>query len=241
MSWKPRDLAPSVLVGAAVGLSSCIDLSQQAVCPAPTGEGAMKVCSAGLRPSEDGLLDDFEDGNSQISTVADRGGYWFTSHDPNGSAIDPTPFQVSDNGAGSKKALHVFGQTSSDSSAWGVLVGANFVGQGVYDASDYAGMSFKAKVSEKSTKKIRFNIADVNTHPDGGVCKDCWNHFGKDMEFTTDWREYTVSFAEMKQIPGWGDRFAAITPSKLVAINWAIGPGKSFDLWVDDIQLVSCK
>jgi hypothetical protein len=243
MIRKPATAATSVsLVGLAIASASCIDLSKEAVCPAPTGEGAVKVCAAGFRDVDDGLVDDFEDGDSQVTKIADRAGYWFTSKDPNGSSIDPTPFKMSDTGAGdSKKALHVYGHTSSENGAWGILVGTGFVEHGVYDASDYAGVRFKAKVVGSSTKKVRFNIADVNTHPDGGVCKTCWNHFGKDMEFTGEWRDYTVSFAEVKQQSGWGERFGALTPSKLIALNWAVGPGKDFDLWIDDIQLVACK
>jgi hypothetical protein len=244
MIRKPATAASSVLlVGLAIVSASCIDLSKEAVCPAPTGEGAVKVCTAGYRTVDDGLFDDFEDGDSQVTKIADRAGYWFTSHDPNGSTIDPSPLKMSEGGVGdSKKALHVFGHTSSDSSAWGVLLGTGFVEHGVYDASDYAAVTFKAKVVGNSTTKIRFSIADVNTHPDGGVCKSCWNHFGKDMEFTSDWRDYTVSFAEAKQESGWGDRFGALTPSKLIALNWAVKQtGKDFDLWIDDVQLVACK
>jgi hypothetical protein len=233
-----RSLTP---FGAIVLLSSCIDLSKQAVCPVPTGEGAVKVCAAGFRPSDDGLIDDFEDGDSQLSRVADRGGYWFTSHDPNGSVIDPTPFKISDADAGSKKALRVFGRTSSDAGAWGVVFGASFVEQGAYDASDYAGISFKAKVAGDSTKSVRFNIADANTHPDGGICKSCWNHFGKDVELSNDWREYVLLFGEAKQQAGWGDPVPALTPSKLIALSWAVGTGKQFDVWIDDIQFVVCK
>jgi hypothetical protein len=217
---------------------SCIGASKEATCPA--GPGAPKECATTTRPAEDGLIDDFEDGNMQVSKVADRGGSWFASKDPNGSTIDPTPLAMSQPGAGSEKALHVFGQTSSATDAWGSLVGANFVEQGVYDASKYSGIAFKAKVGAKAAQSVRFNVGDVNTHPDGGVCKTCWNHFGKDLQLTTEWQEYKVSFAELQQQPGWGDRFAALTPSKLIAIYWAFGPGKAFDLWVDDIHFVEC-
>jgi hypothetical protein len=217
----------------------CLDASKQAICPA--GPNAPKACtSAGSRPAEDGLLDDFEDGDTQLQKIADRGGYWFTNHDPNGSTIDPTPFKIADQGAGSEKSLHVFGLTSSDSSAYGSLVGANFVEQGFYDGSKYAGISFKAKVAGKSTKNIRFNVADVNTHPDGGVCKSCWNHFGKDLELTTDWKEYKISFAELTQQSGWGDRYSTITPTKINAFSWVIAPGQPFDLWIDDIRFIEC-
>jgi hypothetical protein len=84
-------------------------------------------------------------------------------------------------------------------------------------------------------------VADVNTHPDGGVCKTCWNHFGKDMQFSTEWQEFKVTFAEMKQEAGWGDRYPMITPAKLIALNWSIEPGRTFDVWIDDVQFFECQ
>jgi hypothetical protein len=226
----------------AVLAMGCVDEARQATCPVAPGTAVPKVCSAGTHPADDGLIDDFEDGDNQVSKIADRSGYWFTSHDPDGSTIDPTPFKISDGGAnGSKKALHVLGQTSSQSGAWGSLWGANFVGQGVYDASKYDGISFKAKVGGGATTKVRFKVADVNTHPDGGVCKTCWNHFGKDMQFSTEWQEFKVTFAEMKQEAGWGDRYPMITPAKLIALNWSIEPGRTFDVWIDDVQFFECQ
>jgi hypothetical protein len=221
--------------------SSCIDASRQATCPVPPGEGPQR-CAIGTKPSDDGLIDDFDDGNTQLAKAGDRNGYWFTSKDPNGSTIDPTPLTMSSGGAGgSQKALHAFGQTSSIPGAWGVIVGASFVGEGVYDASKYAGISFKAKVGKDATKAVRFKVADVHTHPDGGVCKNCWNHFGKDVELTTEWQEYKVAFIDMKQEAGWGEPFPAITPSKVIAINWSYGPGRAFDLWLDDVQFFECQ
>jgi hypothetical protein len=230
-------------LAAAVCLTlACIDPSRQAVCPLPPGEAPPKSCAAGTRPVDDGLIDDFEDGNTQVSQTGDRGGSWFTSHDPDGSTIDPTPFGMSGGGAaGSQKALHVFGQTSSTAGAWGVLVGANFVSEGVYDASKYAGVSFKAKAGKDATKTVRFKVADINTHADGGVCKNCWNHFGKDVQLTTEWQEVTVPFADLQQEPGWGDRYPSLTPSKVMALNWSVGPGRAYDLWIDDVQFFDCK
>ena len=226
----------------------CIDASQRmATCPVAPGDVAVgtppiKTCTAGTVVAQDGVIDDFEDGDNQMSKVAGREGYWFTSHDDKGSTIGPNPFKTTDGGAaGSGKALEITGQTSSENGAWGALFGANFAAQGLYDASGYAGISFKAKVGGKSTKKVRFKVGDVDTHPDGGVCKDCWNHFGKDLVLTTDWQQYSVSFSEMKQEAGWGERFPAVVPSKLISVNWSVGPGVSFDIWVDDLQFFDCK
>ena len=57
----------------------------------------------------------------------------------------------------------------------------------------------------ESTRKARFKIADINTHKDAGICKACWNHFGKDLTLTTEWKEYRVTFSGAEQEPGWGD------------------------------------
>jgi hypothetical protein len=237
-------LALGLLAG--VASASCVDASQRmATCPTGAGDGpagaaALKSCSSGGHPSDDGLVDDFEDGDNQLSKVGGRDGYWFTSHDNKGSSIGPNPLKIDQGGAGTSKAMHVNGQTSGDSGAWGALFGANFASQGLYDASKYAGISFKAKVGASSTRKVRFKVGDVNTHPDGGVCKSCWNHFGKDLLLTTDWKDYQVTFAEMKQEAGWGEPRPAVTPSQLMSINWSIGTGQTFDVWIDDIQFFEC-
>jgi hypothetical protein len=221
--------------------SGCVDMSRQATCPVPPGQEP-KVCAHGFRTNADDLIDDFEDGDTQITKLADRSGYWFTSHDDHGSTIDPTPLAPSAGGAdGSQKAMHISGQTATGVGSWGSQLGANLVGEGVYDASDHAGISFKAKVGPSSTKKVRFKVADVNTHPDGGVCKNCWNQFGKNLDLTTEWREYRVTFDEMRQEAGWGDPFPAVVPSKIMGINWSIEPGRAFDLWIDDVQFIDCQ
>jgi hypothetical protein len=241
----------SWVILSALAVSGCIDASQRtATCPVgPTSAGAAasssgaapKVCSGTMRAAAEGPIDDFEDGDTQLSKTGGRDGYWFASKDPNGSTIDPSPLKPADEVAGaSKKAMHVTGQTSGAKDAWGVLLGANFVGKGFYDGSKFAGITFRAKVSGSSTKKVRVKLGDVNTHPDGSVCKSCWNHFGQDITLTTDWQTYTVSFAQMKQEAGWGDRRDAITPAQLISINWSVGPGQTFDLWIDDVAFAEC-
>jgi endoglucanase len=223
-------------------LGGCIDASKREAKP-PSGPVATPVaCANGTRPAADGALDDAEDNDTQLTKVGGRDGYWFASGDPNGSTILPSPFKMSDGGAGgSQHAVHIDGRTSDTNGSWGVLLGANMVGVGAYDASPYAGISFKAKVGPGSSKKVRFKVGDVNTHPDGGVCKNCWNHFGKDLGLTSDWQEYQISFAEMTQEAGWGDAVPAITPGKILSINWSIGPGQTYDLWLDDIAFFECK
>jgi len=225
--------------------AGCIGVSERKA-PAP-GVADFKACRAGTRPAADGLVDDFEDGNNQLTVSAGRDGYWWSAHDPVGSTLAPDPFAPSDGGAdGSAMALHVSGKTASGNptDAWGAEFGVNFVNAKgtLYDASKYVGISFKARVDEKSTRQVRFKIGDVNTHPDAAMCKTCWNHFGKDMTFSPKWKEYVVMFSEAKQEEGWGDpRPPSITPAKLYSLDWTIKGGQSFDLWIDDVTFLDCK
>ena len=49
-----------------------------------TAQGAaLKECGP------DGVIDDFEDNNNQINVVGDRGGYWYTYADKEGSTVWP--------------------------------------------------------------------------------------------------------------------------------------------------------
>jgi hypothetical protein len=207
-------------------------------------------CSGKAVPAQDGLVDDFEHENTQIVKLDGRDGYWWTNADKEGAKFTDPPGGGSpkwaDSGAnGSSQSLHVAGSTAKGSDqAYGVEVGTNLISTkgSLYDGSKYVGVSFMAKVGAKSVKKVRFNMGDVNTHPDAGTCKNCWNHFCKEVELTTDWKEYQVSFKEMQQRAGWGEpRPKSITPKELYTLTFAFeGSGGEFELFVDDIQFLEC-
>jgi Carbohydrate binding domain (family 11) len=227
-------------------VSACIGVSQTRTAGGTPGLADVQTCRLGTRPADDGLIDDFEDENTQINVIAGRDGYWWTKHDEHGSTIGPDPFIPSEGGAdGSGLALRGVGKTAlGGPETWGAGFGLNLLTRqnGVYDASKYVGVSFKAKVGAASTRQIRFAIGDVNTHPNAGVCKVCWNHFSKDVTVTSQWKEFRILFSELQQQVGWGEpRPTALTPSKLVSIDWSITGGQVYDLWVDDIQFLACK
>jgi len=209
----------------------------------PGGTAPIKRCRA-TRPADDGSLDDFEDGNTQLTKSDGRDGYWFTAADPSGSTIE---MQTQEPGAGSELAIHMSGKTASGSAEagqWGVQLGVNFKNeQGVlYDASKYAGISFKAKAAPGSSRNVRFKIGDVNTHKDAGVCTTCWNHFGMDLKLTEGWKEYRIPFSTAEQEPGWGSpRPQSVTPAKLIGFNWSVGPNQAFDMWFDDVTFLDCE
>jgi hypothetical protein len=56
------------------------------------------------------------------------------------------------------------------------------------------------------------------------------------------WREYRVLFAGVEQIHGWGDpRPSSVDPSRIFCIDFSIDAGQTFDVCVDDLQLLKCK
>jgi hypothetical protein len=241
-------LAASVLAVGSLAVG-CIGVSQsQQQCPTDEGgataaTGAnIKSCPGDTKIAGDGDLDDFEDQNSQIIDLGGRNGYWWSSHDDKGSTIEPEKFTTVEGGVNGSKALRWHGRTSSADGAYGSVFGFTFNNEGTYDAAHYVGVRFMAKVGADTHTKVRFHVGDINTHKDAGVCKDCWNHFGKNMEFTTEWQEYKVLFSELKQRAGWGDpRPPSVTPDKLWNLDWSIiDKGVSFDIYLDDIAFLDC-
>jgi hypothetical protein len=214
-----------------------------AVAPAAApASSALSACPGGMQATPTGLFDDFEDGTSQVAVLEGRAGYWWVAKAEHATITLPVPeFRTADGGpTGSTRAAHFTGKTDTQDQ-WGASLGANFLGGGFYDASKYAGVSFKIKGTPKGF--VRFKLHDVNTHPDGGICgNQCWNGFGKTLELTGDWQSIELSFAELRQIEGWGaPRPPSVTPSKVKNFEWAVDQGETFDFWVDDVRLLSCK
>jgi hypothetical protein len=65
----------------------------------------------------------------------------------------------------------------------------------------------------------------------------------KEVDLSTEWKEYQVSFKEMAQRPGWGEpRPKAISPDQVYSLTFAFeGNGSEFELFVDDVQFLECK
>ncbi len=181
---------------------------------------ALKVASC---PSA--VVEDAEDLNNQILQLEGRGGYWFAFKDDEGSTIEPAGngFKPSAGGANaSKYAARVSGKLAP--SGYSVYAGVGFSldpDGSTYDASKYKGISFMARTNE--TIVVRFKTPDVNTKPEGGRCKDCYNDFGVDLEVTPQWAHYTILFSDMSQQRGWGDAAPGVATDALFAIQWQLG------------------
>jgi endoglucanase len=230
----------SILVG---GCLSAGSLTSGCITSGPGEYGvSAEVRDLDYKLCPDGLIDDGEDNDSQINTIGERGGYWYSNKDEYGSTIEPVgDFKMAEGGAeGSKYAARMKGTMAAGGPNIYpyVSIGFNLSNpKAPYDVGKAQGIQFWAKGSGK----VRFKTPDVMTDPAGEICTNCYNDFGVDIFFDDDWQRYTVPFAKMEQQPGWGDRAPRVAKDRLFAVAWQFGTAsKDYDIWVDNIALVGC-
>jgi endoglucanase len=189
-----------------------------------------------------GLLDDAEDGNTQVAIADGRDGYWFAFVDTWGSVMEPkNKFVMAKGGfpeGKSQFAANVKGKLAEAGDSVYAGFGFAFTNPKTpFDISKAKGIRFWAK----GPGKIRFKIPDRNTDPVGDRCTDCYNDFGVDIYLQDTWMRYTVPFDAMTQHPGWGDRAPSVDADGAFAVQWQYDtPGGAYDIWVDQIELVGC-
>lgn len=236
-------LTVAILLGLSFSQGGCVKKA------AITGEESRNTAEGRACPRDVGLIADGENNSNQIANIQDRGGYWYTFSDEVGSTVVPETgkhggtFQMTPGGAnGTKFAAHMSGTVAGGNGGY-VGLGLNFVDpQGQYDASKYQGITFWAKKGPGSVAKVRLKVPDVNTVPEGKVCKECYNDFGMELTLNDEWTQYTIPFRAMKQEKDWGSPHPdAITPSTLYGIQFQFKePGTSFDFWLDEIEFTGC-
>ncbi|HEY5285234.1 MAG TPA: hypothetical protein VIM14_20740 [Polyangia bacterium] len=231
-----RALAILGCVGCA--LSACGTLGQ----PPSADNAAEAFTSCGA----DGLIDDVEDGSSEIKVTDGRGGYWYTYKDQVGTIVSPPAggqFEMSPGGVNeSKFAAKMHVRVGYGEVVFGGM-GLNLVDpRSPYDASKYKGVAFWAKKGPSGSGRVRFKIPDTSTDEQGGVCRDCSNDFGVDIELGESWQHFAFPWRRLKQLPDWGaPRPRAIKPSKIYGLQWQVNqPGGEFDVWVDDVEFIGC-
>jgi endoglucanase len=209
-------------------------------CVAP---GARNVGSLALKEcGPDGLIDDFEDGNSRSAMIGGRGGYWYAYVDKQGSTITPSGTFESEEGGrdASKYVAEMKGKLAGSSIVY-AGIGMDFTSPKVaYDASKYEGITFFAKRAPNTMSKLTVKLPDIDTDPDGKVCTECYNDFNYTIDVGEQWQRYVLVFRDLRQEGAWGaPRKPHIDPHKLFAIHWeAKTSGGDYDFFIDDIAFV---
>jgi endoglucanase len=197
--------------------------------------GRARATEPGPCASTDALIDDGEDGDNRALVRGGRGGYWFTFVDSSGSTLESQGNfkMVAPGNGGSRFAARMRGHAASSGESIYAGMGLSLADpRGPYDASNYDGISFWAK----GPGRVRLEIPDAYTTPEGRHCKDCYNDFGIELALAADWQRYTIKFDWLSQRQGWGDPRPEVAKEALFAIEWQFGsPGRDFDIWIDDL------
>ena len=143
---------------------------------------------------------------------------------------------------------YVFNAKGMGFTAWGAGMGFNMqiMGDnppGNVDLSMYTGVKFWAKVNAATTGVVRLKLVDAQTTPiaRGGTCTGmmgkCDNTFGYPLSMiSTDWQQFTVPFASMKQETWASEMFSAPQTSKVIGFQFQVGKNP-FDYSVDNFEL----
>jgi hypothetical protein len=209
------------------------------------------------------LIDDMEDFNDEALPVPPRdgrNGRWNTYNDGSPEGMQwPTAMSLfrmsllSTPRGTSKKAARTYGQGfhTLPSGGWATLevsflgnIGSPDAGNldgglptGVYDASRYKGIVFWAKLGDQAVQTdVRVNVTSLQTLPQGGICKICYDSFGYNVPFTTDWAEYILPFDGMMQRAIGDPVDTGLDLHHVFTITFGFNGPTAFDLWVDDIS-----
>jgi len=223
----------------------------------PGGAGAPATGACATVVAAD-VVSDFESGKADVLAVGGRGGSWFLFNDGTGMQTPvktPNVTLVAEAG-GACNSMFGFHSTGTGFTVFGAGFGADFAPKPagatdstVYDASAYSGVALFAKAATPIS--LRVSVSDQGTATEGKVCVDttdstnkmrCGDYFGTDVTLTTDWQDYQLPFAMMKQ-RGFGLPVATgIDKSKVYTIRAQIkgsaaAPG-AYDIWIDDVRFV---
>jgi hypothetical protein len=197
------------------------------------------------------LVDDMEGATGSILAKAGRVGAWYIYNDATAGAtqMPGVPFLPSTVEPPRGASTYAARMQGSGFTTWGAGMGLNFNDpgdgdggsvKGTYDASAVGGITFWAKIGTGSVASVRVNISTKETDPSGGTCTPaakCSDHFGKSINLTTDWVQYTIKFGDLTQL-GWGQTVPKFNPAAIYACQFQVGKGTTFDVWIDDVALI---
>jgi endoglucanase len=179
------------------------------------------------------VIDDLEDGDTQISSTDGRQGAWFVFDDGTaGSRPDSVQIEPA-NRASSQSAACISGQGFT---GWGGGIGFSLAqapgaARGLYDASGYTGITFWAR---GTARQFRVLLVDEFSDPAGGKCTSCYDDFQAPFTPSDEWQQFTFDWTKFKQ-QMFGDPEPNVCASKLYAIQFQWSGSAPFELCLDDV------
>jgi endoglucanase len=181
------------------------------------------------------LIDDLEDGDTQIVAQDGRQGSWFAFDDGSGGTrSEPS---VKTGGAdGSASAICIDGQGFT---TWGGGIALDLNGpttpRELYDASAYTGISFWAR---GSATQFRALVVDKYSDPAPMLCSGCYDHFQTPFTAGDSWQKYEFSWSQLKQ-QGFGDMQPNLCAAELFALQFQWPADASFELCLDNVAFTT--
>jgi hypothetical protein len=179
------------------------------------------------------LIDDFEDGDNLPLESDGRVGQWAHGHWITPAGQDP------DFTGGYLTAACVedaWCNTAWDmANPWGQWASIDLAitlydaeGVNCYDASVHTGIKFMAR-GGSADQKLRVQLRTPDANADKGE-----TYQGPEIALTTEWAEYSVPFADIKQ-PSWSTVGLPLNPAQLVSISWVV---RTREDQTDDMDMV---
>jgi hypothetical protein len=171
----------------------------------------------GAVPSAPFVLDDFEDGDTQSSSIPE--GYWYFTPDGTCSgafSIEPTPERAPN--------THAIRFRGGGCTAWGALLGLDLGGAGPsFDASSLDALRLSARAEAGSVTALSVSLLDPQ-------------HFDVTLELGTDWRDVSLPFGDFT----FNDNGAEepFDTSGLTHLQFFVFSAEPFDIWLDDLAFV---
>ncbi|WP_170228901.1 hypothetical protein [Polyangium fumosum] len=192
------------------------------------GSAPPSVCDDNVRvlTVDDAFVDDFE------TDMAFPG--WYSFADTEAANFS----KIAREGEGAvttTMAAHVSGTGIKAPTDGGFGAGFGF---GLKDAngacagiSAFDGISFWAKGTAGADNALRLQAVHPATQAkaDGGDCEtNCYNHPGKSITLTSEWKQYTIKWNELAG--------SVQVKDVILGLSW-ITPGPDFDIWIDEVTL----
>ncbi|RYZ06681.1 MAG: hypothetical protein EOO73_15395 [Myxococcales bacterium] len=217
----------------------------------PSTGGGAGTSGTGGTMNWDAVVDGFEDKDLTLEQTDGRSGVWYTFHDTTAGKMTPSPLVVSSlTDAPAELGMYAMHITATGYTSYGSGLGVDFrAGKKLYDASAYTGIRFWAKVGDAAgtNTRHRMQISDIKTDPLGELCtpgaaapegKKCEDHYGANLVLTTEWKQFSFTFAQLSQL-GWGypaDTKIKLDPTSLYGLQFTAKPDLEVDLWIDQVE-----
>jgi hypothetical protein len=223
--------AVDVLRAAADGADAVIEaVGDPRATPGPAGPGV--DCTPAESPNIRPMIDDFEDGNTQILVQDGRDGYWHVIRDNSGGQLSMQEPPVPESGGAndSSKAMRLQGR---DFTEWGAGFSVDLrQGAPPYDASLQRGLSFWSRGD--TTLRVIFVQQNLSTGYACSNCsaEDCSQYYFADIPLTDTWTAYSLPWNGLAQSPVGVTPF---DPNGLLTIKFE-STTPNFEFWLDDVS-----